>query len=252
MNELVKVDNLAKQYDGQQVLDAVTFAIKNGELFSILGPNGAGKSTLISLILGLAKADSGEILLEGKKLDSNSTEHKSLISVVFQNSILDAELSVKDNLVMRAYFYTNNWKEAKKLAKDKLADVQGSHLLNKRYGVLSGGERRKVDIARALLNTPKLLFLDEPTTGLDIASRAEMWRLIHQLKEKYKMTVVLTTHYMEEARDSDNILMLSAGRILAYNSPEQLKEDYQCTTLEDVFLAIIDKGRPEQLVDTLV
>lgn len=252
MNELVKVDNLAKQYDGQQVLDAVTFAIKDGELFSILGPNGAGKSTLISLILGLTKADSGEILLEGKKLDSNSTEHKSLISVVFQNSILDAELSVKDNLVMRAYFYTNNWKEAKKLAKDKLADVQGSHLLNKRYGVLSGGERRKVDIARALLNTPKLLFLDEPTTGLDIASRAEMWRLIHQLKEKYKMTVVLTTHYMEEARDSDNILMLSAGRILAYNSPEQLKEDYQCTTLEDVFLAIIDKGRPEQLVDTLV
>ncbi|MBL1227284.1 ABC transporter ATP-binding protein [Enterococcus sp. BWR-S5] len=251
MNELVKVDNLGKQYDGQQVLDGVTFAIKDGELFSILGPNGAGKSTLISLILGLAKADSGEILLEGKKLDSNSTEHKSLISVVFQNSILDAELSVKDNLVMRAYFYTNNWKEAKKLAKDKLADVQGSHLLNKRYGVLSGGERRKVDIARALLNTPKLLFLDEPTTGLDIASRAEMWRLIHQLKEKYKMTVVLTTHYMEEARDSDNILMLSAGRILAYNSPEQLKEDYQCTTLEDVFLAIIDKGRPEQLVDTL-
>ncbi|WP_086350587.1 ABC transporter ATP-binding protein [Candidatus Enterococcus clewellii] len=244
MNELVKVMNLAKQYDGQQVLEAITFSINDGELFSILGPNGAGKSTLISLILGLTKADAGEILLDGKLLDSDSTEHKSLISVVFQNSILDSELSVKDNLVMRAYFYTNNWKAARKLATEKLADVQGSHLLNKRYGVLSGGERRKVDIARALLNTPKLLFLDEPTTGLDIASRADMWRLVHQLKEKYKMTVVLTTHYMEEARDSDNILMLSAGQIVACDAPEQLKATYNCSTLEDVFLAIVDKGMP--------
>ena len=146
---------------------------------------------------------------------------------------------------MRAYFYTNNWKQAKELMKEKLKDVQGEHLLNKRYGVLSGGEKRKVDIARALLNTPKLLFLDEPTTGLDIVSRADMWKLIHQLKDKYNMTVVLTTHYMEEARDSDNILMLGAGQVMAYASPERLKKEYQCTTLEDVFLAIVEKGRKQ-------
>ncbi|WP_242586709.1 ABC transporter ATP-binding protein [Candidatus Enterococcus ikei] len=243
MTELVTVSTIAKKYNQQQVLNNISFSIQEGELFSILGPNGAGKSTLISLILGLAKPDSGEIQLEGKKIDSNSIEHKSLISVVFQNSILDQELSVKDNLVMRAYFYTNNWKQAKALANEKLADVQGQHLLNKRYGVLSGGEKRKVDIARALLNTPKLLFLDEPTTGLDIVSRADMWKLIHHLKEKYKMTIVLTTHYMEEARDSTNILMLDAGQIKAYDSPENLKTTYECLALEDVFLNIVEKGR---------
>lgn len=243
MTELVKITNLGKQYNQQEVLKAISFSIMDGELFSILGPNGAGKSTLISLILGLTKPDTGDILFEGVQLDSDSIQHKSMISVVFQNSILDSDLSVRENLFLRAYFYTNNWKEAKKLAKEKLADVQASHLLDKRYGVLSGGERRKVDIARALLNTPKLLFLDEPTTGLDISSRAEMWRLIHQLKEKYSMTIVLTTHYMEEARDSDNILMLDGGKVMAYDAPEMLKQTYQCLTLEDVFLAIIEKGR---------
>ncbi|EOH80686.1 ABC transporter ATP-binding protein [Enterococcus malodoratus] len=243
MTELVKITDLGKQYNQQEVLKAISFSIMDGELFSILGPNGAGKSTLISLILGLTKPDTGDILFEGVKLDSDSIQHKSMISVVFQNSILDSDLSVRENLFLRAYFYTNNWKEAKKLAKEKLADVQASHLLDKRYGVLSGGERRKVDIARALLNTPKLLFLDEPTTGLDISSRAEMWRLIHQLKEKYSMTIVLTTHYMEEARDSDNILMLDGGKVMAYDAPEMLKQTYQCLTLEDVFLAIIEKGR---------
>lgn len=243
MYELVTISNLAKSYNHQEVLNNISFSINEGELFSVLGPNGAGKSTLISLILGLAKADAGEILFEGKTLETQSTEHKSMISVVFQNSILDPDLSVKENLFIRAYFYTNNWKEAKQLAKEKLADVQGEHLLNKRYGVLSGGEKRKVDIARAMLNTPKLLFLDEPTTGLDIGSRADMWRLIHQLKSKYHMTIVLTTHYMEEARDSDNILMLDNGKIMAYDAPENLKKNYQCLTLEDVFLTIMEKGR---------
>ncbi|GGC90520.1 ABC transporter ATP-binding protein [Enterococcus wangshanyuanii] len=243
MNDLVKLTNIGKKYEQHEVLKAVSFSIKNGELFSILGPNGAGKSTLISLILGLIKADTGEIMLDGKTLNTDSLEHKSLISVVFQNSILDAELSVKENLVIRAYFYTQNWKDAKKLVEEKLQDVQGTHLLAKRYGVLSGGERRKVDIARALLNTPKLLFLDEPTTGLDILSRADMWTLIHQLKEKYQMTVVLTTHYMEEARDSNTILMLAQGQVVAYETPENLKTSYQCNTLEDVFLSIIKKER---------
>ncbi|MBO0469818.1 ABC transporter ATP-binding protein [Enterococcus sp. DIV0242_7C1] len=243
MDDLVKVTNLGKKYEQHEALKSLSFSIKKGELFSILGPNGAGKSTLISLILGLIKADTGDITLDGKALTTDSFEHKSLISVVFQNSILDAELSVKENLVMRAYFYTQNWKEAKKLAEEKLQDVQGTHLLSKRYGVLSGGERRKVDIARALLNTPKLLFLDEPTTGLDIISRADMWTLIHQLKEKYQMTVVLTTHYMEEARDSNMILMLAEGQSVAYDTPENLKMTYRCNTLEDVFLSIIKKER---------
>lgn len=245
MKELVKIINLSKQYNQQEVLKSISFSIKDGELFSILGPNGAGKSTLISLILGLAKPDNGEILFEGTKLDSDSIKRKSMISVVFQNSILDPDLSVKENLFLRAYFYTNNWKEAKSLAKQKLEDVQASHLLNKRYGVLSGGEKRKVDIARALLNRPSLLFLDEPTTGLDISSRADMWQLIHRLKEKYHMTVVLTTHYMEEARDSDNILMLDAGQVMACDAPEALKQNYHCLTLEDVFLTIIEKGREQ-------
>lgn len=243
MEELITIKHLAKTYNQQQVLKSISFSIKKGELFSILGPNGAGKSTLISLILGLAKPDSGTIVIAGKKLTVDSTAHKSLISVVFQNSILDQELSVQDNLITRAYFYTKSWKRAKKLAKEKLTDVQGLHLLNKRYGVLSGGEKRKVDIARALLNTPKLLFLDEPTTGLDIISRSEIWQLIDQLKAKYHMTVVLTTHYMEEARESDRILMLETGEVLAFDTPENLKEAHDCITLEDVFLTIVKKGR---------
>lgn len=248
MKTLVTVNDLAKTYQQQEVLKNISFEIKAGELFSILGPNGAGKSTLISLLLGLTKADQGEIFFEGKQLTEDSLERKSSISVVFQNSILDADLSVKENLGIRAYFYTNNWRQAKKLAKEKLADVEGLHLLNKRYGNLSGGEKRKVDIARALLNTPKLLFLDEPTTGLDIISRANMWNLIHRLKDKYEMTVVLTTHYMEEARDSDNILMLGQGRVLAYDAPETLKDTYQCLTLEDVFLKIAEKGKQHECI----
>jgi multidrug/hemolysin transport system ATP-binding protein len=243
MTQLVHVSSIAKKYKEQIVLNDISFSINSGDLFSILGPNGAGKSTLISIILGLIKADTGEIVIDGKKLCANSLEHKSLISVVFQNSILDAELSVKENLVMRAYFYTKSWKKATALTIEKLQDVQGSHLLSKRYGVLSGGERRKVDIARALLNTPRLLFLDEPTTGLDILSRADMWTLIHQLKEKYQMTVVLTTHYMEEARESNKILMLAEGQTVAYDTPENLKIRYGCTTLEDVFLTIAKKER---------
>lgn len=243
MNELIKVTHLAKSYKEQQVLKDISFSIKEGELFSILGPNGAGKSTLISLMLGLVKPDKGEIQVEGRRMNQQSMEYKSLLSVVFQESILDSELSVKENLLIRSYFYTNSWKKAELLLKEKLADVEGLNLLDKRYGVLSGGERRKVDIARALLNTPKLLFLDEPTTGLDIVSRATMWQLIHRLKDKYKMTVVLTTHYMEEARESTTILMLEKGQIVAEGSPAELKHEYQCTTLEDVFLEIMEKGR---------
>lgn len=144
MKELVKITNLSKQFNHQEVLKSISFSINEGELFSILGPNGAGKSTLISLILGLTKPEAGEILFEGTKLDSDSIELKSMISVVFQNSILDPDLSVKENLFLRAYFYTNNWKQAKRLAKEKLADVQAGHLLDKRYGVLSGGEKGRL------------------------------------------------------------------------------------------------------------
>lgn len=238
MTDCLTIQNVSKSYNHHKVLNNLSFSIKQGELFSILGPNGAGKSTLISLILGLTTPDQGTITIQGKQLLPTNIQHKSMISVVFQNSILDARLSVKENLFLRAYFYTNNWKKAKKLALEKLADVNATHLLNKRYNVLSGGERRKVDIARALLNQPKLLFLDEPTTGLDIIARAQMWQLIHQLKTTYQMTVVLTTHYMEEARNSNRILMLNQGGKMAYDTPENLKKIYDCGTLEDVFLAI--------------
>lgn len=140
------------------------------------------------------------------------------------------------------YFYTKNWLKAQELAQEKLADVQGSHLWKKRYGVLSGGEKRKVDIARALLNQPQVLFLDEPTTGLDIISRAEMWELVNVLKAKYQMTILLTTHYMEEARDAGTILMLQAGKILAYDTPANLKSQQNSLTLEDVFIKLVKEG----------
>ncbi|MGO2266332.1 ABC transporter ATP-binding protein [Vagococcus salmoninarum] len=242
MNEIINVQSLSKSYQKVKVLDNLSFTIQKGELFAILGPNGSGKSTLISMILGLVKAESGQVLFASKNIQDEKTSVKSAIGVVFQNSILDQELSVKDNLVIRSYFYTKNWQKAQELAQEKLADVQGSHLWKKRYGVLSGGEKRKVDIARALLNQPQVLFLDEPTTGLDIISRAEMWELVNVLKAKYQMTILLTTHYMEEARDAGTILMLQAGKILAYDTPANLKSQQNSLTLEDVFIKLVKEG----------
>ena len=178
MNEIIKLINFTKSYNQQEVIKSLNLTIKQGELLGILGPNGAGKSTLISMMLGLTKPDKGDIFYEGASQNRPTLAYKNNLAVVFQESILDKELTVQENLEIRAYFYTKNWQYARQRVEETLQVVKANHLTRKKYGVLSGGERRKVDIARALLGEPRLLFLDEPTTGLDIMARYDLWQMI--------------------------------------------------------------------------
>ena len=200
--------------------------MKEGSLFAFLGLNGAGKSTTINIICSILKKDSGTVLVDGMDLDTQSDEIKHLIGVVFQNSTLDSLLSVKDNLMIRAGFYGLKGKAAKQRLDEltQLLDLQD--ILKKQLRHLSGGQKRRVDIARGLINLPKILILDEPTTGLDPQTRKKIWNLIEELRKKRKMTVFLTTHYMEEANKADRVVMIDHGHIVANDTPHNLKNKF--------------------------
>lgn len=220
---LMSVKNLVKSYGDKKAVDGLSLEIKEGQLLAFIGTNGAGKSTTIRMLVGLLKPDEGNIeRLLGIK-----------IGIVFQNSILDNQLSVADNLTIRSKLYQSidmNWVEKLYALLDITPDM-----LKQKYGQLSGGQRRKIDIARALLHKPNLLFLDEPTTGLDIQSRQQIWSVMRQLQEEEKMSIFLTTHYLEEADNADWTYIVDHGKILAEGSAKELKEKYAQTHLEISF-----------------
>ncbi len=226
MKNVIEIKNLYKSFKDVKAVSDLSFSVKEGELFAFLGLNGAGKSTTISIICGQLEKDSGKVFINGVDMDSNSEAFKNEIGVVFQNSVLDKALSVKDNLESRASLYNicgpNFQKRMLELA--KLLDFE--NLLNKTLGKLSGGQRRKIDIARALLPQPKILILDEPTTGLDPQTRKLVWNVLNQLRKENHMTIFLTTHYMEEASDADYVVILDSGKIAAEGTPLQLKNKY--------------------------
>lgn len=210
---LVQVKNLTKVYGDKVAVNGLNLEIESGSFTAILGPNGAGKSTTIQMLIGLLQPTSGQIIYA----------EQTKLGVVFQNSVLDANLTVVENLRIRAKQY----KQVETGKIEQLIEQLGlASFAKQRYGTLSGGQKRRVDIARALLNSPDLLFLDEPTTGLDIQTRESIWKLLKDLQQKEKMTVVLTTHYLNEADDADKIYIVDHGQVIAQGSADQIKERY--------------------------
>ena len=226
MNDIIKIDHLCKNFGDVKAVQDLCFRVKEGELFAFLGVNGAGKSTTINIMCGQLSKDSGSVIIDDADLDKNLNHIKGTLGVVFQNSVLDSALSVYDNLQSRAALYgiTGVAFKERLLELAKLFDFED--LLKRTVGKLSGGQRRRIDIARALINRPKILILDEPTTGLDPQTRKTLWNVISDLRKNENMTVFLTTHYMEEAAEADYVVILDGGKISAEGTPLELKNTY--------------------------
>lgn len=226
MENIIEINGLCKSYGDVVAVDNLSFKVKKGELFAFLGINGAGKSTTISIMCGANKADSGSIFICGEDALKNIDKITPKIGVVFQQSVLDNVLTVKDNLLSRASLYGINGKFAKERIKDLSALLEFSDLLNRPINKLSGGQRRRIDVARALIHNPEILILDEPTTGLDPMTRKNMWGVINDLRREKNITVFLTTHYMEETTNADYIVIIDEGKIAAQGTVYELKNDY--------------------------
>lgn len=228
MNKIIEVNNLKKSYGKLEAVKGIDFYVEKGKLFAFLGPNGAGKSTTIDIICTLLQKDSGDVQIDSNILGRDDDKIRSSIGVVFQDNLLDPLLTVKENLTVRANFYDMDSKKRREAIENAIRVAEVSDFAKRPYGKLSGGQRRRADIARALVNCPKILFLDEPTTGLDPQTRQSVWNTISELQKNQGMTVFLTTHYMEEASNADYVVIIDNGKISAKGTPGELKEQY-CT-----------------------
>lgn len=222
----IEINGLKKSFGDVKAVDDISFKVKEGSLFAFLGENGAGKSTTINIISTLLLKDEGEVFVDGLNIDKDASKIRSKVGIVFQGYVLDKRLSVKDNLKIRASYY-GIYGEAWKKRFAELSEVFSlDEIKGREYGKLSGGQRRRVDIARALINRPKILILDEPTTGLDPQTRKTVWEIISNVKKETGMTVFLTTHYMEETAKADTVVIIDSGKIIAEGSPVRLKDKY--------------------------
>lgn len=226
MEKIIEVNHLSKSYGSIRAVKDVSLCVKQGKLFAFLGPNGAGKSTTINSICTFLKPDQGEVLVNGYRLGEDDDRIRDSIGVVFQESLLDRLLTVEENLYLRGSFYNLKGKALKEAVKRACEAVEIEGLLKRPYGKLSGGQRRRADIARALVHTPQILFLDEPTTGLDPQTRKNVWDTVKRLQKEQGMTVFLTTHYMEEAEEADDCVVVDDGMVAAKGTPFELKEKY--------------------------
>lgn len=228
----IEVLGLKKYYGNIKAVDGVDFYVEPGSLFAFLGPNGAGKSTVIDILCTLSRPQAGQAFINGMEIGREDEKIRSEIGVVFQEGVLDRLLSVRENLMLRGSFYGLKGEELKKRMENALLEADAAEFADRRYGKLSGGQRRRADIARALVNSPKILFLDEPTTGLDPQTRAGIWETVRRLQRENGMTVFLTTHYMEEADSADYVVVLDNGRVKAKGTPNQLKKEYAADCLK--------------------
>lgn len=251
MTKIIEVSGLKKSFGTVHAVKGIDFYVEKGSLFAFLGANGAGKSTTIDMICTLLSPDNGEVTIDGLHLSKDDDKIRSQIGIVFQDSLLDPLLTVKENLELRGALYGMS-KEALKKAMKRAAEITDiNEFLKRPYGKLSGGQRRRADIARALINTPKILFLDEPTTGLDPQTRKIVWETIRRLQQETGMTVFLTTHYMEEAALADYITIMGKGEILAKGTPIELKQKYASDLLKlkpkerQELAAVLDKSKTE-------
>ena len=215
---MIRVEGLTKRFGRLTAVDSLSFEVSDGELFALLGTNGAGKTTTISCMVTLLSYDAGRVTIDELEPGRDDQRIRERIGVVFQQSLLDPMLTVDENLRLRAKF-----SDVPTSRIDELSGlIDFGPFRDRYYGVLSGGEKRRVDIARALLNRPKTLFLDEPTAGLDPQSRGQVWHAISELQEQLGLTVVLTTHYMQETEAADHVVVMDQGRILAEGTPMAL------------------------------
>ena len=226
MKNIIEINHLSKSFGEVKAVQDLSFRVKEGELFAFLGVNGAGKSTTINIMCAQLAKDNGEIIIDGYDLDKDADGIKRELGVVFQSSVLDSALSVYDNLQSRAALYGIIGDEFKTRIEELSSLLEFKDLYKRPVGKLSGGQRRRIDIARALLHKPKILILDEPTTGLDPQTRKTLWSVISSLRKNENMTVFLTTHYMEEAAEAEYVVIIDSGKISAEGTPLELKNTY--------------------------
>lgn len=219
----IEVEGLVKSYRAVRAVDGVSFSVADGELFAFLGANGAGKSTTIGCLTTLLAADAGHLRVAGHDVHSQAERVRRAIGVVFQNSLMDDGLTVRENLRLRATLSRVPRARHTERVRELSALVDLDAFLDRPYGRLSGGQRRRADIARALLHDPDILFLDEPTAGLDPSSRVAVWRALERLRRDHGLTVFLTTHYMEETEEADSVCIIDAGHIVARGTPTELR-----------------------------
>ena len=228
----IEIKNLTKKYDEIEAVRNISFNVEKNSFFALLGANGAGKSTTINIIATLLDFDSGLVSMNGYRLGKDDNKIREKIGIVFQNSMLDKLLSVKENLHIRGSFYGIKPHDIDARVSEINELLEILPFYNQKYGELSGGQKRKADIARALLNWPEILILDEPTTGLDPKSRKDIWELINRLRMEKDITIFLTTHYMEEVHDANKIVVMDRGQILAVGSSEELRQKYSSDRLK--------------------
>ena len=231
MEHIIEVSGLKKSYGNIHAVKGIDFHVKTGQLFAFLGPNGAGKSTSVEMLCTLLEPDGGTVLIDGYTLGKEDKEIRSSIGVVFQNNLLDELLTVEENLKIRGSFYGLKGEALDEAIRFAAENTGAADILKRKYMNLSGGQRRRADIARALMHSPKILFLDEPTTGLDPQSRKSIWETIRTMQQNTNMTVFLTTHYMEEAAKADYVVTIVDGEISACGTPAELREEYSKDTL---------------------
>jgi len=231
MDAIIKVNHLVKSYGTVLAVNDISFEVKRGSLFAFLGPNGAGKSTTINIMTTLLDQNSGTVYLNEQ---TDESYFRNKIGVVFQGNVLDDELTVKENLLCRGSLYRNDKIEVKKRYEELRGYLNLDEFENQRYKTLSGGQKRRTEIARALFSNPEILLLDEPTTGLDPETRQMVWKVIEDLKKNHGMTIFLTTHYMEEASNADHVVIIHKGKIVAEGTPAILKEKYSYDRLKVV------------------
>lgn len=245
MEKIIEVNNLYKAYGTIKAVEGIDFYVEKGKMFAFLGPNGAGKSTTIDIICTFLKQDQGTVTIDGNQLGKDDVAIRNIVGVVFQDGLLDSLLTVKENLQARGGLYGLKGKALEDAINDTANKTNITELLNRPYGKLSGGQRRRCDIARALLNTPKILFLDEPTTGLDPQTRKNLWEVITNIQKTNNTTIFLTTHYMEEAAEADYVIVIDHGKIVAKGTPIELKDKYSMDRL------MIDTDDPQSVYELL-
>ena len=226
MKSIIEIHGLNKSFGEIKAVNDLSFRVMEGELFAFLGVNGAGKSTTINIMCAQLSKDSGQIIIDGYDIEKHADKVKEKLGVVFQSSVLDSPLTVYDNLKSRAALYGITGKAFEERLSHLAEILDFGNLLKRTVGKLSGGQRRRIDIARALIHSPKILILDEPTTGLDPQTRRTIWNVIESLRRDTGMTVFLTTHYMEEAAEADYVVILDSGSVAAKGTPLELKNTY--------------------------
>lgn len=244
---VIRASHLKKYFKEVKAVDDISFEIKRGELFGFLGINGAGKSTTINMLCTLSRPTDGGAEICGHELGKEDERIREKIGVVYQNNCLDEKLSVKENLFVRGSLYEKSGSRLKSQILNVCEILELGNVYDRRFAMLSGGQKRRCEIARALVNRPEILFLDEPTTGLDPATRKNVWQSIEQLRKEMNMTVFLTTHYMEEAAKATSIAIIDGGHIMERGTPFSLKEKYA----KDRLMLFPKEGQSERFREAL-